>query len=163
MQIEIVKILSGQYANFYTVKVDGDPQTLLEKFIIENQINYPGEVENIRNRISTMAKKTGAREQFFKLNEGVPGDGVCALYDDPEKELRLYCIRYGSLLVILGSGGEKPEGMITLQESPKLTAENYLLRKISQAVSKAIKNKDLVISSDGMDLECDDDQIIIDI
>jgi hypothetical protein len=163
VQVEIIKILSGPCANFYTIKIDGDKLTLFEKFINENKTKHKAELLNIRNRVTIMAKTTGARETFFKTKEGAPGDGVCALYDDPDKKLRLYCVRYGKLLVILGSGGEKPKGMKALQESVKLTNENNLVKRISKGVTKAMKDKYLKWSYDGMDIECDDDEMIIDI
>lgn len=163
MQVEIVKILSGPCANFYTIKIDGEKLTLFEKFINENKSKHTSELENIRNRVKVMAQKTGARETFFKTKEGVPGDGVCALYDDPDKKLRLYCVRYGKLVVILGSGGEKPKGMKALQESKKLTDENDIVKRISKGVSKAMREKYLRWSDDGMEIECDEDEMIIDI
>ena len=62
---------------------------------------------NFLERIRTINEKTGARESFFKPNEGKPGDLVCALFDIPNSNLRLYCIRFGNSLIILGGGGEK--------------------------------------------------------
>ncbi|MBK6979124.1 MAG: hypothetical protein IPH28_20170 [Cytophagaceae bacterium] len=60
------------------------------------------------------------------------GDGVCALYDDPDRNLRLYCIRYGKQIVVLGGGGHKPKTIRALQEDEKLKQENYLIRNISK-------------------------------
>ena len=140
MEIEIVKIRAGIHASFFTVRLVDEQVTLFEKFIIENKTKYPDELRFISARINAMACTTGAREQFFKKDEGSPGDGVCALFDLPEKKLRLYCIRYGSVSVILGGGGEKPKEMKALQESEKLTDENYLLRRISAGITKAMKD-----------------------
>ena len=163
MQIEIVKVLPGKLATFYSVKLDGENNTLFEKFIGENKAKYPLELANIGDRIKAMANKTGARDQFFKLNEGKPGDGVCALYDDPGKNLRLYCIKYGSVAVLLGSGGEKLKSIKALQESEKLTEENDLLRAISKAITQALKDDALWWSENGMDLLSDENPIIIEI
>ena len=60
-----------------------------------------------------------------------PGDQVCALYDEDEKKLRLYCIRLGAQILILGGGGHKPSDTRALQETPKLEIENEFVRKIS--------------------------------
>ncbi len=163
MQIEIVKIRSGIETAFFTVRIVGEQHTLFEKFIIENQTKYPNELNDLKNRMHVIASKTGAREQFFKMDEGNPGDGVCALYDLPEKKLRLYCIRYGCVAVILGGGGEKPEGMKALQESEKLTEENYLLRDVSSAITSALKDGLIEWSSDGMEIISHLDPIIIEI
>jgi putative component of toxin-antitoxin plasmid stabilization module len=163
VQFEIVKVYSGTCATFYSVKLDGENNTLFESFINENKAKYPKELASISSRIKTMADKTGAREQFFKLNEGKLGDGVCALYDDPDKNLRLYCIRNGSVAVILGSGGEKPKGMKALQESEKLTMENQLGRDISAAITQALKDHLIKWSDNGMDLLGDGESMIIEI
>lgn len=161
MQIEIVKVLSGDQATFYSVKLDGEDITLFDKYLIEYQKTYHEEVGKISRNIRAMANNTGARENFFKLKEGVPGDGVCALYDDPEKNLRLYCIRYGTVAVILGSGGEKPKDIRALQESPKLTLENQLVRDISAAISQAMRDKLIWWSGNGMELLSHNDSMII--
>lgn len=160
MEFEIVKILSGEFANFYTVRFEDEDNNLFENFILENKDNFAKELSEIKTRMQVMARKTGAREQFFKLNEGNPGDGVCALYDNPGKNLRLYCIRYGSVAVILGNGGQKPKTIKALQESEKLTIENKLTRKISKAIDKARKDGLLEWSRDGMEIYIEDGTFI---
>lgn len=108
-----------------------------------------------------MGNKTGAYEGFFKLKEGKFGDGVCALYDLPKYKLRLYCIRFGSQIIILGGGGPKPKNIKKLQQSPKLKDENYLLRWLSKKITQRL-NDDLKISEDGLDfignLEFEDEE-----
>jgi hypothetical protein len=81
------------------------------------------------------------------------------LYDD-EKHLRLYCIRYGSIAIILGGGGEKPEGVRALQDDPKLKEENYRLRAIAKRINDRIKDKDLYWDGNelGGDLNFYDDE-----
>jgi len=103
-------------------------------------------------RLKVIGKSTGARMKFFKDKEGKPGDGVSALYDIPGTKLRLYCIRYGTELIILGGGGAKKKSIKALQEDEKLKKENYLLRKISEEITKRIKTKDIEWSNDHMDL-----------
>jgi len=148
MKFRIVKLegLSGSEMSVYTVVVGDDEETLFERFLLKNKNTHKGELLNILARIRSMADKTGGREQLFKLDEGKPGDGVCALYDDPEKRLRLYCIRYGTGIIILGGGGEKPKKIRALQENKKLKYENYLLRDISKAITDRVRNKEIRFS-----------------
>lgn len=155
MNFELVKIdqLSGRKAGIYTILINGQTLTLFEKFIQENRNSFKSEISDIVQRLNVIAKKTGARESFFKTKEGHPGDGVCALYDQPKSKLRLYCIRYGQELILLGGGGPKPKTIRTLQENEKLTKENYLLREISKRIMEAIKDKDLQFSQDFLDFE----------
>lgn len=105
--------------------------------------------------MNTISNKTGARESFFKTKEGNPGDGICALYDQPGSKLRLYCIRFGQELVILGGGGPKPKAIRALQEDEKLKTENYTLRQISKNIMAAVKDKNLKFSKDFLDFEGD--------
>jgi len=125
-----LKNISGNRTSIYSVYSYNENNTLLDVFIKENIILFKSEISDIILRLKAMGNKTSAREFYFKLDEGVPSDGVCALYDNPNKKLRLYCIKYGSVLLIVGGGGEKPKTIRRLQESPKLTRENYLLREL---------------------------------
>jgi len=154
MKCKIAKIeqLSGTQTSLYSVILDDENISLFDIFLNENKILFKSELLDILMRLNTIAHKTGAREQFFKLKEGKPGDGVCALYDLPDSNLRLYCIRYGSSMLLLGGGGEKPKAIKALQESEKLKTENFLLREISEEISKRIKSGDIEWEKDGMEL-----------
>ena len=154
MKYKLVKLnnVSGNRASIYSVFDYGQKNTLLEIFIQENNNSFKSEILNIVSRLNTMGNKTGARDFYFKLDEGVPSDGVCALYDAPEKNLRLYCIRYGSVLLIVGGGGEKPKTIRRLQESPKLKKENYFLNELSKKITERIKEGTIKYTNDGMDM-----------
>jgi putative component of toxin-antitoxin plasmid stabilization module len=142
--------LSGKDASIYSVFLEKEQETLFDRFIKENKISFKGELKDIINRIKAIGNKIGAREQFFKLKEGEPGDGVCALYDDPDKNLRLYCIRYGKTLIILGGGGQKTTQ--TLQDNPKLKDENYFLRQVSKDILNRMQDGEIEFSDDYMEL-----------
>jgi hypothetical protein len=152
MKFEIVELLdfSGYKAGIYTIVINDDDNSLFDNFIQENKPLFSNEVDNILSKIETIGHVTGAREHLFKLNEGTVGDGICALYDNPDKKIRLYCIKYGSATIILGGGGYK--NVRTLQEDPKLKYENYLLRKISKLITQSIKDGDIKWSDNGVRL-----------
>lgn len=157
MKFEILKIkeLSGQKTSIYTIMCDGDKKSLFDLFLEENSITFKSEVLDILKRLKTIANITGARSHFFKPNEGKPGDGICALYDQPGSKLRLYCIRFGQEIIILGGGGPKPKTIRALQESDKLKAENYQLREFAQQIMKAQIDRDIWFSQDLLDFEGD--------
>lgn len=164
MKFKIVQIkqFKGYEAGIYSIYLFDEQQTLFDCFIQENIDSFKSEIHDIIRRIKTINTKTGAREQFFKQNEGKPGDGVCALYDEPNSNLRLYCIRYGSTLVILGSGGNKPKTIRSLQENDKLKKESYLLRTISERINERTRSEEINFSEDGTaltgNLEFDTDE-----
>jgi hypothetical protein len=143
VKFKLIKIaaLSGRKTAIYSVIVDDENQNLFDRFLNENDEIFHQELLEILRRIRSIAQKEGAREHFFKKAEGNLGDGVEALFDASHKKLRLYCIRYGSVVLILGGGGYK--NVRALQDNPKLKQENYLLRSISKRLTKAMKLGDL--------------------
>lgn len=157
MKYKLVKLsqFSGNKASIYTVKEQKKGEinnnSLFDNFIIENKSLFLSEIKDIFSRLKTIGHETGARESFFKTKEGIPGDGVCALYDSPKKNLRLYCIRYGKELVVIGGGGYKPKNIRSLQEDEKLEIENYILRKLSIRIKECMRDGDLSFSLDYMD------------
>ena len=156
MEIELVKLagFSNDEVSVYTLLNCDTGISLFQSFIQENQHEFPDEVKDIAKRILSF-KEVGARENFFKINEGKPGDGVCALYDDEKSNLRLYCIRYGTVLVVLGSGGHKPKTTRRLQETKKLEDENQIMRNLSAEIEKRRRNGDLSFSKDFLEIDGD--------
>ncbi len=153
MKYTIVKLerFSGKGASVYSIRMNHSNTTLFDSFLIENSISFKSETKNIIQRLKAIGNSTGARINFFKDYEGAPGDGICALYDIPKSNLRLYCIRYGTQIVILGNGGFKSKSTKAFQETEKLKEENYLLRQISSQITQRIKDKEIIYSIDGFD------------
>lgn len=152
MNFEIVHLgnFNGNKAGIYTVFLPDEQTTLFERFIKENNNSFKDEIRDILGRIQAINQKTGARESFFKLDEGIPGDGICALYDKPNSKLRIYCIRYGASLIILGGGG--PKSTRSLQQDQKLKSENYLLREISALITERIREEEIRFVGQGSKL-----------
>lgn len=121
----------------------------------ENSISFKSETIDILKRLKSIASNEGAREQYFKTREGKPGDLVCALYDRPNSQLRLYCVRLGGSLIILGGGGHKHKMIRALQSDPKLSSENSLMVRLSDELLQRLRNKEILYVNDYMDLEGD--------
>lgn len=159
MKYKLVRIskFSGEASSIYTVLTKNEQgefqESLLDVFINKNKDLFLSEIKDIFSRLTTIGNETGAREGFFKTKEGNPGDGVCALYDSPNKKLRLYCIRYGTELIVLGGGG--PKNVRALQEDEELKTKNYFLRWLSSKITECRQNGDLSFSPDFMDFEGD--------
>jgi hypothetical protein len=153
MKCRLVKIdsLSGDRASVYSVSIDEEAETLLEKFIQENNNSFLSETKDILKRLRSIGQKTGARNHFFKEFEGKPGDGVCALYDNPDSKLRLYCIVFGTQLLVVGGGGPKPKNISAFQDDEKLTDENYFLRWLSEQIAQRIKDREITYENDYLD------------
>jgi putative component of toxin-antitoxin plasmid stabilization module len=149
---EIVELeeFTGKGATIYSVIMEDDATTLFEGFLRENKAKYNEEIKSIVGRLKQMGDVTGARAQFFKLDEGKPGDGVCALYDEPGSKLRLYCIRYGNVAIILGGGG--PKTVKAWQDDSKLSSEVKRMIRVSKDILERIQSGDLEWSDDGSQL-----------
>lgn len=96
-----------------------------------------------------MANKTSALEVFFKLNEGLDADDkVAALYDVPDREMRLYCIRISEKIVILGGGA--PKYVRAWQHDLKLRNAVEEMMFISRLVHDKIDSGELYFSEDDL-------------
>lgn len=149
-----IKELSGEKLKVYSIITENDEEvgyTLYDRFIEENSVHFKSEVVDITNRIEIIAKHTGLREDFIKAGEGNLGDGIHALYDKPNSNLRLYFIRFGNVAIVLGNGGIKPKSIRKLQENPKLQESNYFLRKVSAVLKVAVQEGSLSISDEGLE------------
>ncbi len=155
MKYKLVKLhkFSGDEASIYTVYLEAEQQTLFDRFIAENAHVYQQELKNIVGRLKSIGTKVGAREQYFKQKEGKPGDLVCALYDEPDKSLRLFCIRYGKLCVVIGGGGLK--NVDAWEDDPKLSIEATWMINVSKDIYDKMQEGELKWSADGFELEGD--------
>lgn len=147
MKFDIADIeeFSGSMAKIYSIMLDGDDETLLDDFFEENK-QYEEELKEIAAKLKTMGNSTGCRIQYFKENEGAPGDGVVAL---SYKRIRLYCLRFDSTCIFIGSGGYKPPNISAYQEDASLNSKAQQMKKIAASINKAIIEKDLIINDDG--------------
>jgi hypothetical protein len=70
VKFEIIKLtnFSGSKATIYTIKVIGEPNTLFEQFILENQNEHLPELKDISKTLQAIGQYTGAQPNFFKIN-----------------------------------------------------------------------------------------------
>lgn len=158
--------ISGSKTRIYSILIHDESSpshelsTLYEQFIFQHVNEYEEDVWDIEGRLYAIGNLTGLRDNFYKPYEGIPGDGICVLFDKPNKNLRLYFIGYGKVAIVLGGGGPKSKDLRAFQESDELTNANYLLRKIAAVLNEAIKNGRLkltengFISKDGFVFDC---------
>jgi hypothetical protein len=150
MGFRIVEIeeLSGPECKIYSIAYDGDGEyTLFDEFLDRMEKDFPDDVAEIWSKLEFMGREGGARIQFFRENEGVPGDGVVALLKEQDFPIRLYAIRYGSILLVLGSGGYK--NVAAWQEDDILSLHATEMMRISALIMERIKEKDITICPDG--------------
>jgi hypothetical protein len=145
VKFRIVKLsrFSGDKSSIYSVIINDEDETLFDKFIRENLDKNLKEIQQIFATLDTIGKKVGAQDIYFrKKKEGKLGDGVEAIYDYPTAKLRLYCIRYGNITLVVGDGGEK--NVRTWQDDAQLSKSAKELIKISEILTEAIRDGELV-------------------
>ncbi|MFN8310774.1 MAG: hypothetical protein U0T73_12495 [Chitinophagales bacterium] len=160
MDYEIVEMepYSGSEAKVYSIIPKGEEETLFEMFVAEHIEFYKNEIKDILKRLMQIGHTTGARETFFK-HEGDKafvskyGKYVWALYDDEEKKLRLYCIRFANVAIIVGGGGYKDKSVIKWQEDKKLSAEVKKVMAYAACIFKQLENGELYWSRDKAELQ----------
>lgn len=155
MNYEIVELqpYSGSEAKVYSLIPMGEDETLFEMFVDEYKVEFKNEIKYIIQTIYQIGHTTGARSSFFKQHEGKYGDFVCALSDVPEKNLRVYCIRFGMVAVILGGGGEKAKGVRAWQDDEKLSKEANLMIEYAKDILQRMDEGDLYWSKDRTELQ----------
>ena len=93
MSFKLVEIpaLSGPACKIYSIAYDGSSETSFDGF--QDRMDREGfsdEVDQIWYSLRFMGEEGGARIQFFREDEGRPGDGVVALLKKKRFTLRLY-------------------------------------------------------------------------
>lgn len=155
MKCKLVKLeqLSGNEATLYSVLLENEQKTLFERFIDKHINSFRSEIREISGRLRAIGTEVGAREGWFKHNEGAYGDFCCALYDKPNKKLRLYCIRYGSQIVVLGGGG--PKNVRAWQDDPDLTTEMEWLKELAKELGQRLEDREITYTRDFLEFEGD--------
>jgi hypothetical protein len=118
MFYEIVDLqrFSGPGCTIYSVIPKGGTETLFDEFLEEQSALHGVEVNELITRLLEIGKRHGMREHFYKPHEGRLGDNICALYIKPGGRLRLYFIKYGTDIILIGGGGYKHPRIRAWQE-----------------------------------------------
>jgi hypothetical protein len=145
VKFKLVKLsrFSGHKSSLYSVIIGDENETLFDNFVRDNIDGNLKEIQQIFATLDAIGKKVGAQDIYFrKKKEGKLGDGVEAIYDYPTAKLRLYCIRYGSITLILGDGGEK--NVRAWQDDPQLSKAAKEMILISEILTEAIRDGELI-------------------
>lgn len=149
-QLVRLSMCSGEMTSTYSILED-DKTTRFQKFLIEWHKDYEDKLLSFARTLRSISNSTGATDNFFKLNEGLSNeDLVCALYDEPEKEMRLYCIKFSEKILVIGGGGPKPKHIKRWQDDLKLTKEVTFMMDMSEIIRKKLMLGSLSYSENEM-------------
>lgn len=146
--------LSGDKASVYSIVSEESKVPFLDRFIEEYKDEYAQDLMSIIGRLKSIGNTVGALEIYFKPDEGLEWDDlVCALYDIPDKHLRLYCIRLNTNIIVVGNGG--PKNVRAWQEDAKLRKEVHEMMHYSKIIRTKLKDGSLRIAGKGLKFEGD--------
>lgn len=146
--------LSGKKASVYSIVTEESQYAFLDRFVMEYQKEFFQDLLSIMGRLRSIGNITGAVSTYFKLDEGLEWDDqVCALYDIPDKHLRLYCIRLSEQIIVVGGGG--PKNVRAWQDDPRLAREVNEMMHYSKIIRTRLKDNTLRISLNRLKLEGD--------
>ena len=132
----------GARAKIYALYLKDEEISEFDKFLIKKNVEESGYKEFIIDKILDIANHAGAREIFFKP-QGKINDSVYRL-KETGKYIRLYCCRYGQIILILGGGGYKKTR--TYQETKELYDQVKLLQQMDQKIVERMKSKEIIIN-----------------
>ncbi|MBX7044678.1 MAG: hypothetical protein K1X86_02480 [Ignavibacteria bacterium] len=147
VEFKIEEYLKGNKSIFYSIKLKGEAKLEIDKFIEKFEISDSESIANIIDRIDIMADKTGCLDYYFKIKESSFYNNLCAL---SKGELRLYCLRYGNMGVILGGGGKKPAGITAYQDAPELYESVKLLENICKQIDDRIRDGEIIVGENSL-------------
>jgi hypothetical protein len=132
---------AGTKATLYTIQLNGEEENEFDKFLQDPDVISSPHLGPFLERINDIADRFGCQEQFFKLQESDFYNPVVALWRD---NLRLYCCRYGNIILIIGSGGIKKTR--TYQEDPKLKRIVEIMASVAERIDQKMKDKEIEIN-----------------
>lgn len=133
----------GPGGSLYTIRFEGEESTELDKFLSRKEITKSFDFESLVSRVGDMVDSQGFKEEFFKP-EGSILDSLSALHYN-NGPLRLFCLRWSSVLLIAGCGGIKRTR--TYQEDSTLNAIAEKLQIIDGLISARQQTGEIVIDS----------------
>ena len=148
----IEEIYTFKKVTFYSVRIEDEPYSEIEKFILRFQKDkdFDDELQNILALLKIMGNEKGAIPILFRdesAAQALPPERYHAIKQNLvhfiDAQLRLFCLRINAEIVILFNGGVK-ESQKT-HDSPDLIAKFRLAQRFCKAINQKIIDKELRI------------------
>lgn len=134
---EIIKFKFGIKAAFYTIKLYGETESETDKFLIKYSTKKTKQISEITRKIDLMINKRGCLETLLSKEYN-------NIYKFSEGNLRLYCLLFGKVAIVLGGGGIK--NVRATQQSIELSSYVKMLDTVDKEITKKIKSSDVKIT-----------------
>lgn len=140
---------AGNRCQIFSVKFEGESENEFDKFLKKYDKTHPKIIEDITLRIRAMKQRNGCLDIYFNMEVSSIYNSICRL--KRTKQLRLYCIKYGKVALILGGGGIKSNNKRTYQEVPELNEAVGKLEYIYEKIDEKLKEKEIRITDEGIE------------
>lgn len=142
-----IVLYKGGYGGYiYTILLEDETLTELEKFLREPKNKSCPEYKSLVARLHHMVERQGFRRAFFKHNESKITNTISAFHYG-SKSLRLYCCYSSQLMIIAGGGGCKGKG--SYQNYPECYEAVQILEEVDKRIIERVRDRGIKIESDG--------------
>ena len=148
MNFSVVPLYNGKKAKIYTILVEGAELSEYKQFVFENMKVRKEAVQILNTTLKAMAYRRGFIDEFF-LRESSFDCNVFRITETDD--LRLYCIRYSGIAIIVGGGGIKSPDKFKLKENPHLQKKVDFLIEIEKRIQVRLTAKEIKITDNGFE------------
>jgi hypothetical protein len=148
----IEEIYTFRKVTYYTVRLEGEPHSEMEKFILrfETDSVFQNDFENILALLVILGNEKGTKSRFFRdesAAQALPPELREALREKwvqfIDSGLRLFCLRMSDECVILLNGGIKSSQKTN--DSPDLASKFRFAQQASKAIDLKIRHRELQV------------------
>lgn len=174
--VRLKHIKDYQKVSYYSVVLDQDDEpiestrSLFEEFVEQQTGTNPEKLNHILMWLKVIGEKHGAQEDLFRHEQyqgeavGVPPEGVNRepVFTENDEavpnNLRLYCHRLNSDVVILLGGGLKTSDKA--QNCPNVKSHFILANQLTKIIDKAFQENEIHWIDNDTDIDYDNDLIL---
>ena len=150
--IELLDEFLFDRVTYYSVKLENKEVNEFEDFILKHQDNknLENEFDDILSWLEVMGEEHGAKQHLFRNEMKADALPPSAQYLKIiyHENLRLYCMRISTQIVILFNGGVKSKKARTAQDCPSVKPHFVLANILAGKIEKLITDKELTYSND---------------
>jgi hypothetical protein len=148
VNFSIVPLYNGNKAKIYTIQVEGAELSEYKQFVFENMYVRKEAVRVLDTTLKNMAHRRGFIDEFF-IRESSYDFNVSKITQTDD--LRLYCIRYSGIAIIVDSGGIKLPNKFKLKENPHLQRKVDFLIEVEKKIQEKLATKEIRITDPGFE------------
>lgn len=149
VNFSIIPLYFGKRAKVYTIQFQANELNAYEQFVLDNMLVVPDAVRTLDKQLRQISTKYGIIDDQFKRES--PQSHQVYRIEDTEDWLRIFCIKYSRVAIVLGGGGLKDELKVKLDENPELLKVRDILMQIEDQIHEKVISKEIKITDNGFE------------